>query len=235
MLGFGKNERIDRPEGGRGSLSRRTVLPVVTGFIALVALAAAVVPWNRTLLGADRPGIDVDLERIEARLSFLEDGLTHVTDMYERDVQPVEQVLRYYSANDTLVRRIAVALVREGRSVDVDPRILTSLLLVENPWLDPEARSGVGAIGLMQVMPFHAGSWGCEGSDLTDVDVNICHGAKVFEHALTRSKGNLDRALLRYNGCVRGTNTPDCHLYPSKVYAAAGKALAQEWISGEPS
>jgi hypothetical protein len=24
-------------------------------------------------------------------------------------------------------------------------------------------------------------------------------------------------ALLRYNGCVRGTNTPRCHTYPSKV------------------
>jgi hypothetical protein len=25
--------------------------------------------------------------------------------------------------------------------------------------------------------------------------------------------------LLRYNGCVRGTNTPDCHRYPDVVKA----------------
>ena len=25
------------------------------------------------------------------------------------------------------------------------------------------------------------------------------------------------KGLLRYNGCVRGTNTPRCHTYPSKV------------------
>jgi hypothetical protein len=25
------------------------------------------------------------------------------------------------------------------------------------------------------------------------------------------------RALLAYNGCVRGTNTPNCHTYPNKV------------------
>jgi hypothetical protein len=25
------------------------------------------------------------------------------------------------------------------------------------------------------------------------------------------------KGLLRYNGCVRGTNTPRCHTYPNKV------------------
>jgi hypothetical protein len=25
------------------------------------------------------------------------------------------------------------------------------------------------------------------------------------------------KGLLRYNGCVRGTNTPRCHTYPTKV------------------
>ena len=124
-----------------------------------------------------------------------------------------------------------MALVRESDRVGVNPWILTSVLLVENPWLDTDIRSSVGAVGLMQVMPFHAGAWGCDGDDLTDLDVNICHGAKVFEHALKNSNGSLDRALLKYNGCVSGRNTPDCHLYPSKVYAVAGKALATDWVA----
>ena len=37
-------------------------------------------------------------------------------------------------------------------------------------------------------------------------------------------------ALLRYNGCVRGTNTPDCRLYPSKVLARASR-VRQEILS----
>jgi hypothetical protein len=56
------------------------------------------------------------------------------------------------------------------------------------------------------------------------VDANICHGARIFAHYLGATNGNVDRALLRYNGCVTGENTPDCDLYPNKVFARAGRA-----------
>jgi hypothetical protein len=42
-----------------------------------------------------------------------------------------------------------------------------------------------------------------------------------------RRTGTTTAALLRYNGCVRGTNTPDCHRYPSKVLARAGRVREQ--------
>ena len=124
--------------------------------------------------------------------------------------------------------RIAIALIREGHRNDIDPRLLLAVLLVENPWLDPDARSTVGATGLMQVMPFHAGNWGCSGADLTDPDHNICHGARILADALQRASGDLDEALLSYNGCVHGTNTPDCHDYPQWVYRRAGEAWMAE-------
>ena len=72
----------------------------------------------------------------------------------------------------------------------------------------------------MQVMPFHAGKWGCPSSDLFDIDANICHGVQILADNLKRSR-NLPTALQRYNGCVRGTNTPDCHRYAGKVYRSA--------------
>lgn len=208
---------------------RRRLAGAWTASFAALAVLSFVVPAGRSLAGADAPEHDAEITALERRVDRLEVGLDRVADAYENEVRPIEGLLRYYSEDDTLVRRIALALVRESEAVGVDPRLLTSVLLVENPWLDPSALSPVGAVGLMQVMPFHAGGWGCSGSDLTDLDANICHGAKVFENALRLADGNLDRALLRYNGCVRGTNTPDCHLYPSKVYAAAGKALVRGW------
>ena len=59
----------------------------------------------------------------------------------------------------------------------------------------------------MQVMPFHAGKWGCGSADLFDIESNICHGVAVLADNLRGAK-TLPKALLGYNGCVRGTNTP---------------------------
>ena len=71
--------------------------------------------------------------------------------------------------------------------------------------------------------------------DLTVPEVNICYGAKILAHALGRTGGDLDRALLRYNGCVVGENTPDCHDYPSWVRRArASVAAAREVPVDDP-
>jgi hypothetical protein len=78
----------------------------------------------------------------------------------------------------------------------------------------------------MQVMPLHSGKWGCGSKDLFDVESNICHGVQILKAALDGSP-NTRVALLRYNGCVRGRNTPNCHTYDDKVLAHAGRAAAE--------
>lgn len=157
------------------------------------------------------------LGTLEARADLLGTEVAEVDAFIAREMEPLVHVLTRMRNDRPHARRIALALVREGHRAGVDPRLLLAVMAVENPWLEPTAASFVGAIGLMQIMPFHAGAWGCAGVDLTDPETNICHGARILAHALVRSNGDLDRALLRYNGCVHGTNTPDCHLYPSKV------------------
>ena len=112
--------------------------------------------------------------------------------------------------------RIARAIVKEANYLQVEPSLLAGVLLTENAPLDVDARSSQGAIGLMQVMDFHAGEYDCDSDDLLQVEANICHGARVFGYYLKRT-GSVQRALLRYNGCVSGTNTPNCRRYPSKV------------------
>ena len=67
-----------------------------------------------------------------------------------------------------------------------------------------------------------------------DVRANICHGARIFARYLEQHRGNVDHALLAYNGCVRGTNTPDCHLYPGRVYTNAGRAAMLNWLDDLP-
>jgi len=131
-----------------------------------------------------------------------------------------------FSGDRALVRRISRAVAREAQRQQVPASLIAAVLVTENTTLKPEARSSVGALGLMQVMPMHAGAALCGSSDLTDVDSNICHGTMILARNLRRTP-TTRAALLRYNGCVRGTNTPDCHRYPSKVLARAGKVRQQ--------
>ena len=135
--------------------------------------------------------------------------------------RPLERYLGRFNDDPRLVRRISLAVLRESRRQQVPPSLIAAVLLTENTTLTPDAESSVGAQGLMQVMPFHAGARLCNSDDLVDVDSNICHGTLILARNL-RATSTSVAALLRYNGCVRGTNTPDCHLYPGRVLARAG-------------
>ena len=128
----------------------------------------------------------------------------------------VSQILRNYTHDEAKADRIASAIVTEGNKHSISPSLLVGVLLTENPWLDPRAKSKVGARGLMQVMPFHSGKWGCGSRDLFDIEANICHGVNILEQNL-KEEHNLNRALLAYNGCVRGRNTPNCYTYSRHV------------------
>ncbi len=168
--------------------------------------------------------LDHLLARVEARAFAAESEAQGLEQLYAAEMEPmVDALMALRGGADRLyATRIALGLMREGRRTNIDPRLLLAVMTVENPWLDLAIRSPMGAVGLMQVMPFHAGNWGCGSDDLEDLDVNICHGAEILAHAIERTDGDLNRALLRYNGCVRGTNTPDCHLYPSWVLRHPG-------------
>lgn len=138
----------------------------------------------------------------------------HVVARFEH--WPLARIFFSRTKEREMSERIARAIVKEANYLEVEPSLLAGVLLTENAPLDASARSSQGAIGLMQVMGFHAGEYDCDSNDLLQVEANICHGARVFGHYLKRT-GDVRRALLRYNGCVSGSNTPNCRRYPTKV------------------
>ena len=138
----------------------------------------------------------------------------------ESEESRIASMLLSRTSDRDRAERIASALVREGKRSGIGSTLLVGILLTENPDLEPRATSSVGARGLMQVMPFHAGHWGCASSDLFDIESNICHGVRILADNLRHSR-DLPTALLKYNGCVHGTNTPDCTRYASIVYRYA--------------
>jgi soluble lytic murein transglycosylase-like protein len=134
--------------------------------------------------------------------------------------RPLARFLGSKTRQSGMAERIARAIVKEAKRLRVEPSLLTGVLLTENARLEPRAVSSRGALGLMQVMRFHAGEYDCASTDLLQVESNICHGARVFEYYLKRT-GNVRQALRRYNGCVSGSHTRKCGRYPSKVLRTA--------------
>jgi soluble lytic murein transglycosylase-like protein len=136
--------------------------------------------------------------------------------------EPLTRAIARRTRNPAMAERAAWAVTREAARNRVSPSLLAAVLLIENRQLDSAAVSSQGAIGMMQVMPIHAGSYGCGSADLTSLDGNICHGARILRLYLTRSR-SVSVALRRYNGCVRGANTPRCSRYPVRVLQTAAR------------
>ena len=194
--------------------------------------APASVETSEAAVTADSTAIDsIQTPPAPARRATLLDSVRAETALPAAAVRrPIERYLGRFNDDRLLVRRISGAVLRESRRQQVPPSLIVAVLVTENTTLRPEAESLVGARGLMQVMPFHAGAQLCDSDDLVDVDSNICHGTLILARNL-RATNTSTAALLRYNGCVRGTNTPDCHRYPGRVLARASR-VRREILAG---
>jgi soluble lytic murein transglycosylase-like protein len=101
----------------------------------------------------------------------------------------------------------------EATRAGLDPQLVLGVLHVESGF-KKYAVSKAGARGLMQVMPFWVGLIGRRDDNLFHLRINIRYGCVILRHYLDLEKGNLYRALGRYNGSL---GRPD---YPSLVLAA---------------
>jgi len=119
---------------------------------------------------------------------------------------------------------IAYYAVRESYRNGIPPAVVFGVLLTENARFVSGAMSNVGAVGLMQVYPkvWLKALSAKFGSDLASDSTNLKYGIFILKQYVKSDSGavtmqNASKGLLRYNGCVRGTNTPNCKTYPNKV------------------
>lgn len=101
----------------------------------------------------------------------------------------------------------------EATRAGLKPELVLAVIEVESNF-NPGAVSRAGARGLMQVMPFWQKEIGKPGDSLFHVRTNLRYGCTILKYYLDKEKGNLFRALGRYNGSTGRWN------YPKKVYAA---------------
>lgn len=108
-----------------------------------------------------------------------------------------------------LLRSIHYEATRAG----LEPELVLGLVQVESAFRK-YALSSVGARGYMQVMPFWIKVIGRPDDNLFDLRTNLRYGCTILRHYLDIEKGDLFRALGRYNGSL---GKPE---YPNLVRAA---------------
>jgi soluble lytic murein transglycosylase-like protein len=101
----------------------------------------------------------------------------------------------------------------EATRAGLDPQMVLGLIEVESGF-KKYAVSKIGARGYMQVMPFWVKEIGTKEQDLFHLRVNLRYGCTILRHYLDIEKGNLYRALGRYNGTLGKSG------YPNMVRAA---------------
>jgi soluble lytic murein transglycosylase-like protein len=138
-----------------------------------------------------------------------------------------EDLMRTGQLDSARADSIAQYAVREAYTRGISPAIVFGVMLTENARFISKAMSNVGAVGLMQVYPkiwLKKEFSDSLGKDLASDSTNLRYGVFILDkyfHPRTRSGEVTERdyrtALLRYNGCVTGSNTPNCKTYPDKV------------------
>jgi len=114
----------------------------------------------------------------------------------------------------TLLRQIH----HEANRADLHPELVLAVIDVESNF-DRFAISKAGAQGLMQVMPFWLKEIGQPRDSLFNIRTNLRMGCTILKYYLKKEKGDLTRALARYNGSLGR------YKYPNKVF----KLLNKRW------
>lgn len=147
---------------------------------------------------SDRAAPEPHFASIEEKIEWL----TEMSRRLERRIPDREARLEFLKA----VRY-------EAQRAGLDPQLVLGLIQVESGFRK-HAVSIAGARGYMQVMPFWVGLIGNPDHNLFHLRTNLRFGCTILRHYLDIEKGDLFRALGRYNGSL---GRPE---YPNMVRAA---------------
>lgn len=87
-------------------------------------------------------------------------------------------------------------IYKEAKKNNVRPELVAAVVQAESQF-KPTARSGAGAVGLMQLVP-RTGRW-MGARDLTNPQQNVAAGAKYLKYLNERFDGNETKVIAAYN------------------------------------
>ncbi len=119
--------------------------------------------------------------------------------------------LSRFEASAAEREKILLHVQYEASRAGLDPQVVLGLIEVESRFRR-YAISPVGARGLMQVMPFWVRHIGTADHNLFDVRTNLRYGCTILRHYLNVERGDMFRALARFNGSLGQARYPDAVL-----------------------
>ena len=193
-------------------------------FIALLAVGAALsgAPDRATADHDDAPYTGTAAMRELSRLHSSLDAASGELELTRLELRRAETIMTQsakYGIPADLAASIYDAALREG----LDPDLAFRIVNIESRF-NPEARSRVGAVGLLQVMPRTAQYYDptLRAEDLTDPAINLRIGFKYLRYLLEKYDGDLRMALLAYNrGPARVDELKARGLDPRNGYASS--------------
>ncbi|MRR50526.1 MAG: lytic transglycosylase domain-containing protein [Rhodocyclaceae bacterium] len=190
----------------------RIVAWIATMAVPNVAMAGAQVyePLAASVQAALHAAVS-DMAAPEPQFRSVEEKINWLTEMSQRLTKRIP---------DRTARIEFLKTVRyEAQRAGLDPQLVLGLIQVESGFRK-YAVSSAGARGYMQVMPFWVKLIGNKEQNLFHMRTNLRFGCTILRHYLDIEKGDLYRALGRYNGSL---GKPE---YPNIVRAAWEKHWA---------
>lgn len=129
-----------------------------------------------------------------------EDGIAWMNEMSRR----LKKRIPDQAYREDFLRTVHYEATRAG----LDPQMVLGLIQVESGF-KKYAVSSVGARGFMQVMPFWVRSIGASDHNLFHLRLNLRYGCTILRHYLDIERGDLYRALGRYNGSLGQPQYPN--------------------------
>ncbi len=136
------------------------------------------------------------------KLMFASDieGQAWLAEMSER----LKKRLPSQAYREEFLRSVHYEATRAG----LDPQMVLGLIHVESAF-KKYAVSSVGARGYMQVMPFWVKTIGTPDQNLFHLKLNLRYGCTILRHYIDMERGDLYRALGRYNGSLGKPQYPN--------------------------
>ncbi|MGE5087946.1 MAG: transglycosylase SLT domain-containing protein [Candidatus Levyibacteriota bacterium] len=120
---------------------------------------------------------------------------------------------------------LLAAVSYEARRAGLDPQLVLGVIHHESNFRK-YAISTAGARGYMQVMPFWVRLIGSSGQNLFQMRTNLRYGCTILRYYLDAEKGDLFRALGRYNGSLGQPDYPTAVLAAERLYAPSATVAA---------